>query len=288
MQRFQIIGNSYSEFFDTPCFSNMFNNTERRPSRAEIDISSNAKQENYLEPPTPSKWKELNATLEYSDYQACFGEFIGMFIFLFLAIFSAISADAAFAPIVTPIAFGASLTVAILIVGSVSGGHLNPAVTMAMLISGNIKPIRACMYILAQIVGGSLAVGCISWMSSKGYAIPYGAERDLFAGFVAEMVGTWILIMTVFATAVQTKIGEITPAKQYMNNVAPFAIGLVVMVCHFALLGTTGCGINPARYIASAMFKSGFCFTYIIAPFVAAFLAVGTQTILYGKFYQEQ
>ena len=147
------------------------------------------------------------------------------------------------------LANGLAIAVLVYATAKISGGHINPAVTFAAWLTGKIGPARGLMFILAQLSGA--AVGALLLLA----AIPDASETNLGVhalgpdvsvgmGFVMEVVVTFALVFVIFATAVD-------PGG--MDNQAPLAIGLIVLVDHFIAVPITGASMNPARSFGPAL-----------------------------------
>ena len=165
------------------------------------------------------------------------------------------------------------LTVLIIGIGAVSGGHFNPAVTAAAAVLRRIDPIDALVYILAQLSGGVLgALLTKAFLLDEGRASDYGTPQvsallggNLQAGLV-EAIGTFMLVLTVLAVALNPK------AKKEW---APLAIGSTLGFAVMVLGPLTGGSFNPARWFGPALVGNHFAdaLVYIIGPIVGAGLA---------------
>lgn len=164
----------------------------------------------------------------------------------------------------------------------ISGGHINPAVTFGMLVTGNISGKEAGIYILAQLLGAtgaSLVLSLISpnasiTASNLGVTLPaLGVSFGTLMGF--EIAMTFMLVFVIFAVAVD--------AKSQFKGIANFAIGLTVTSC--ALVGgtITGASLNPARSFGPALITGTweFQWAYWIAPLIGGALAA----IVYSKLF---
>jgi MIP family channel proteins len=152
--------------------------------------------------------------------------------------------------------FGFSIALLVAGIAGISGGHINPAVTFAMVITGQVSVARGGMYIVAQLIGA-----CIGALILRAFlvddllaAIPGAGGNFIntdvitedWHGLLLEAMGTFVLVWTVFAVAVNPRTSS--------GNVAPLYIGLAVGVVHFFLIPMTGTGINPARTFGPALF----------------------------------
>jgi len=156
--------------------------------------------------------------------------------------------------------------------GHVSGGHLNPAVTFAMMLSLKISIIKGLFYIVAQIVGGiigaALTYACTPASKRATLGVTaLGPGVGAGEGFVLELLFTFVLVFTVFS---------ITDAKK---KVEPYGttlgIGVVILVCHVCLIPFTGCGINPTRSFGPAVMMDSWDdhWIYWIGPLLGGALA---------------
>jgi MIP family channel proteins len=167
----------------------------------------------------------------------------------------------------------------IAIFGGVSGGHFNPAVTLAVAAARRIDPVDALVYILAQLSGAVLgALLTKGLLVDEGRAGHYGAVQvsDLlggnFQGFIVEAVGTLILILAVLAVALGTRA-----AKEW----APLAVGTTLGFAVMVAGPLTGGALNPARWFGPALVDNtwGDVWPYLLGPLVAA--GVGVALFLF-------
>ena len=158
------------------------------------------------------------------------------------------------------------------IFGGVSGGHFNPAVTVAVAAARRIDPLDAVIYILAQLSGAVLgALLTKGLLVDEGRAGHYGAASissligGNFQGFLVEGIGTLVLVLAVLAVALGTRAAQ---------DWAPFAIGTTL---GFAVMVTgplTGGALNPARWFGPALVDNhwGGTWPYIFGPLAAAII----------------
>jgi MIP family channel proteins len=173
----------------------------------------------------------------------------------------------------------------------VSGAHVNPAITVAMMAIRQIKPPDAAIYIVVQLAGGILgALLTKALLSDEGEAVNYGAtlvsarlEGDIFPGMIAELIGTFFLMWAVVGVAVNP-----TGLKDWSGLVIGATLGLGVMV----IAPLTGAGFNPARSFGPALVGNefggfaDFVIVYCIGPILGALLAAAVyfyMFILPGK-----
>lgn len=151
--------------------------------------------------------------------------------------------------IVITTAWGLAVTMGVFAVGSVSGAHLNPAVTVALAINGDFPWSNVPSYILAQLIGAILGSALIflhylpHWKATDDPATKLGvfatspAIPHTFSNLLSEIIGTFILVLGLLF------IG----ANKFTQGLNPLAVGLLIVVIGMSLGGTTGYAINPAR-----------------------------------------
>jgi len=156
------------------------------------------------------------------------------------------------------------------IFGGVSGGHFNPAVTVAVAAVRRIDPVDAVVYILAQLSGAVLgALATKGLLVDEGRAGHYGATQvsDLlggnFQGMLAEGIGTLVLVLAVLAVALGTRASQ---------DWAPLAIGTTLGFAVMVIGPLTGAALNPARWFGPALVDNTFggVWPYLVGPLVAA------------------
>jgi aquaporin Z len=219
-------------------------------------------------------------------------EFVGTFVLVLGGVGSAVLAGDKIGFAGVALAFGLSLLAMAYSVGPISGCHINPAVTLGMLLAGKMKRRDALPYVVAQIAGAvlaSLLVLVIAKGGPSGYdaqasglaANGFGAHSPggygLEAAFLVEVVLTFVLVFTVLAsTDVQAPVGF-----------AGLAIGLVLTLVHLVGIPVTNTSVNPARSIGPALFVGGWAlkqlWLFLIAPVAGAALASAVyRTIRHG------
>ena len=198
--------------------------------------------------------------------------------------------------VATAAAFGLSIIVLAYSVGQISGGHANPAVSLAMAIRGDITWKEFAYYCLAQVFGafaGSGILALIFWgvgatgsNSIMNFVTFTGADEVNFGhvmlGLVAEIVLTFLFLMAVLG---------VTSKKEY-SHVAGIVIGLALFGVHLVGIPLTGTSVNPARALSALvfhMFNGGSVLIKIdfltmlacvIGPFIGAALAAFTWKAL--------
>jgi len=219
-------------------------------------------------------------------YRAVIAEFFGTLSFVFFATGAVVIAaklDHSNPPSVTSnlfVAFaqGFSLAVAIYSIAHVSGGHCNPAVTFALIVVRRIGLITGFFYIIAQLGGGiiaSLFVKSITSFPLQGNlgATTLGAT-SVGPGYWIEVILTYVLVSTVFATAID-RVG--------FGILAPLAIGLSVFLDLVIGFTTTGGSMNPARSFGPAVIANQWSnhWIYWIGPLTGAVVAAFVQDLIF-------
>lgn len=226
-----------------------------------------------------------DAWLVEDDVKAVIAELVGTFVFVFIgagAVVTAtgvIHAGAGIGLLLAAFGNGLALALAITAVGHVSGGHLNPAVTIALWVSQRIASGLAVLYIVAQLVGGILAalalkaifsqsIWSVSHLGAASLSSTYGVTFG--TGVLLEAIMTFFLVFAVFGTAVDPRHPQ----------VGGFGIGLVVMVDVLVGGPLTGAAMNPARAFGPAVASNFWAnhLVYWIGPVLGAIIA----SLIYG------
>lgn len=177
----------------------------------------------------------------------------------------------------TAIAFGLSVVAMAYTIGGISGCHINPAITLGVVLSGRMSWKDACGYWCGQVVGGLIA-GALLLLVSSVVAVPdlsgtLGSNSVANAGgaggaFLVEVIATFIFVLVVLGT---------TDSKVGAGNFAGLAIGLSLILIHLVCINLTGTSVNPARSIGPAVFAGGQAlkdlWVFIVAPLVGGALS---------------
>src|SRR4051812_17543305 len=208
-------------------------------------------------------------------------EFIGTFPFVFIgAGTAAVVGDGVGLPGIVAIAFAHGLTIMVFAFayGSVSGGHMNPAVTVGVFAAGAMSAGEAAGYIVSQLIGGIAGALCLSVVlggTATGLGIPTLAH-DLAlgatsltvtpeSGFMIEALLAFFLVTVVLSTAVAGRAGSL----------APLAIGMTLTLNILMGGALTGAAFNPARALGPMVVTGNFTdvWLYVAAPIVGATVA---------------
>ena len=186
-------------------------------------------------------------------------ELIGTF-FLVFTVGAAVRSGSSLAPL----AIGAVLMVMIYASGHISGGHVNPAVTLAALVRGRIAAGEAVGYWIAQLVAGVLAALVVRAVTSPGPASTLSLSGHRGAAFVAELLFTFALAYVVLNVA--------TSKDHPDNSFYGLAIGFTVLAGAVAVGGISGGAFNPAVALGGAamgLFSWPTLWVYLVAELLA-------------------
>ena len=178
-------------------------------------------------------------------------------------------------------AFGLAVVVMAYAIGGISGCHINPAITVSMLVAGKIDLKDALAYIVAQLIGAALAAFVLMQilsgqagfdmgeyaLGSNGWGENYQNNFNVTAAFIAEAVLTFLFLFVIFATT----------SKWGNSTMAGLAIGLTLVLIHLVAIPITGTSVNPARSFGPAVFAGGAALSqlwlFIVAPLVGGVVA---------------
>lgn len=216
---------------------------------------------------------------------AFLGEFFGTFIFLWTAFMIAQIANqdpAITATGSTPsqlimisFGFGFGVMVAVFMFFRVSGGNLNPAVTLSLVLAGCIGPVRGVIMFAAQMIAGMAAAGAASAMTPGdiAFANGLGGGCSKARGVFIEAFATALLCLAVLFMAVE---------KARVTFMAPFVIGVALFLGHLISVYYTGAGLNPARSFGPCIAAKSFPdyhWIYWVGPFLGSAIAFGIWKI---------
>ena len=183
--------------------------------------------------------------------------------------------------VATSLAFGLAIIAEAYVIGNISGCHVNPAVSLAMLISKKMNTKDFCGYVIAQVIGAILGSGIlvlilsntdigISSLGANYYGELSSNNISLLGAIVTEIVLTFVFVYTILG---------VTSDKKY-SNVAGIVIGLTLTFVHLIGIGLTGTSVNPARSLAPAIFLQKDAikqvWVFILSPLVGGALSALT------------
>ena len=222
-------------------------------------------------------------------------EFIGTMVLVILGCGSAVAANAllgnvgigiplAYSTLLIALGFGLALISMAYSIGNVSGCHINPAVSLAMLVSGKMNIHDFVGYIIAQFAGGiaGSAVLCVFFGSNaalgqNGYGMQSALGVSEGTAFLVEVVLTFIFVLLILG---------VTSTKEN-SRCAGLMIGLTLTVVHILGIPFTGTSVNPARSFGPALLAGGLAlkqvWLFLLAPCVGAVIAAVTWKVIAMK-----
>ncbi|SDY55968.1 aquaporin [Bacillus sp. 166amftsu] len=176
-------------------------------------------------------------------------------------------------------AFGLSIVAMAYSIGTISGCHVNPAVSIAMFVNKRMSAMELACYLLAQILGGLLGTATLvtilksSNMSLDNLGQNSFGNLGLSGSFLVEFILTFVFILVIIAVT----------GKKGNAQLAGLVIGFTLVLVHLLGIPLTGTSVNPARSLAPALFAGGEAvsqlWVFIIAPIVGGIVAA-----IVGKF----
>lgn len=206
-------------------------------------------------------------------------EMVGTMVLVLMGCGSAVFAGSAAGAVSTGVgtlgvafAFGLSVVAMAYTIGGISGCHINPAITLGVLMSGRMSGKDAALYMIFQVIGAILGSAILfTLVSTGGHDGPTATgsnsfgDGEMLQAFIAEAVFTFIFVLVVLGT---------TDSKKGAGNFAGLAIGLTLVLVHIVCIPITGTSVNPARSIGPALFEGGIALSqlwlFIVAPLVGA------------------
>lgn len=224
--------------------------------------------------------------------KAALAEFISTLIFVFAGqgsgmAFSKLTAGGATTPsglIAAAVAHAFALFVAVSVGANISGGHVNPAVTFGAFVGGNITLFRGLLYWVAQLLGSTVACLLLRFSTGGQATGTFGLTGvSVWEAVVLEIVMTFGLVYTVYATAVDPKKGS-------LGTIAPIAIGFIVGANILVGGAFTGASMNPAVSFGPALvsWEWGYQWVYWVGPLIGAGLAGIIYELLFISHTHEQ
>ena len=203
------------------------------------------------------------------DYKKYVAEFFGTAVLVLIGCGTAVVTGGQI--LTTALAFGLSVVILAYLIGDISGCHINPAVTVGMLVNKRITPEECFKYIISQVLGAIVGAAFLLVLldSNKNLgANMFDADNFVwYKAFILEACLTAFFVLTVL------KVSE----KKELSNVSGIIIGLSLALVHILGISFTGTSVNPARSFAPAIFVGGDALNqvwlFIVAPIVGAIVA---------------
>ena len=178
-------------------------------------------------------------------------------------------------------AFGIAVLAMVYAIGGISGCHINPAITISMLVAGKISVKDTAFYIVFQCIGAVIGAGilyaiatgnpsyslAVNGLGANGYGSLSITGFSLAGAFLAEVVLTFIFILVVHGAT----------SEKAPKGFAGIAIGLTLVMVHIVAIPIDGTSVNPARSLGPAVFVGGDALTqlwvFIAAPIIGGVIA---------------
>ncbi|KAL3621394.1 Aquaporin PIP2-7 [Castilleja foliolosa] len=216
----------------------------------------------YVDPP-PAPFLGVGELKLWSFYRALIAEFIATLLFLYVTVATVIGhkklngADQCDGVGLLGIAwaFGGMIFILVYCTAGISGGHINPAVTIGLFIARKVSLIRTVGYVVSQCLGAICGVGLVKAIMKTPYNSLGGGANTVASGYNtgtalgAEIIGTFVLVYTVFSATDPKRSAR----DSHVPVLAPLPIGFAVFMVHLATIPITGTGINPARSFGAAV-----------------------------------
>jgi aquaporin Z len=189
------------------------------------------------------------------------------------------------------LAFGLSLLCMAYLIGRISGCHINPAVTIGMIVTGKLEAAKSVPYFIGQFVGGIVGGGIIALIlsgtdgylsraqdvgfASNGYGEHSPGGFDLLSVAIIEIVVTAIFVLIVLGT---------TDENGVPKGFGPIAAGFGLALVHMISIPVSNTSVNPARSLATAVFQGdwalGQVWAFIVFPAIGAAVAGGLWMVV--------
>lgn len=182
------------------------------------------------------------------------------------------------------LAFGLTVLTMAFAIGHISGCHLNPAVSVGLVVGGRFPAKELPAYIIAQVIGGILAAALLyhiasgkegfdiaAGLASNGYGEHSPGKYSMASGFVTELVMTAMFVVIILGAT----------DKRAPAGLAPIAIGLALTLIHLISIPVTNTSVNPARSTGPALMVGGWAIAQLWMFWVAPLLGAVVGGVLY-------
>lgn len=200
-------------------------------------------------------------------------EFIGTFVLVLFACGTAAvvgcSAENGTGYLLTALAFGLVIVAMAYSIGNISGCHINPAVSIAMLVSGKLSGKDFAGYVIAQFAGAICGAAVLMALVGKDSGLGANAlyNGDILLSMIVEIILTFVFVIAILGVT----------SKESNSAVSGIVIGLSLTLVHILGISFTGTSVNPARSFGPALFVGGEALSsvwvFIAAPLIGGVLA---------------
>jgi aquaporin Z len=214
-----------------------------------------------------------------NDTRRYVAELLGTFTLVFIGSISILAALAANQPLVLVVAlgFGLALLAGLYAFGEISGGHFNPAVSLAMFLSGRLDAASFLRYVIAQLAGAILAsLAVLTAFGQDDVAATATTATASWDAFWLELIMTALFVSVILQSS----------RSQRVFGTALIAIPLTLVAIHLAAIPTSGSSVNPARSLGPALVGNEWSdfWIYLTAPLIGAAIGAAIHLYLYGRY----
>ena len=214
-----------------------------------------------------------------SQTRTYIAELLGTFTLVFIGSLSILAAIAASQPlvIVAALGFGLALLAGLYAFGEISGGHFNPAVSLAMFLNGRLDAGSLVRYTIAQFAGAILAsLAVLAAFGQDDVAATTTTASASWDAFWLELIMTAIFVCVILQSS----------RSQRVFGTAVIAIPLTLVAIHLAAIPTSGSSVNPARSLGPALVGNEWSdfWIYLTAPLIGASIGAAIHLYLYGRY----
>ncbi|MBQ9544335.1 MAG: aquaporin [Clostridia bacterium] len=213
------------------------------------------------------------------DFKKYIAEFIGTLVLVLFACGAAAvlgcdgaKADAAY--FMTAAAFGLVIVAMAYSIGNVSGCHINPAVSIAMLVSGRMNVKDFCGYVVAQFAGATAGAAILWALMGSNQSLGQNGlyKNDIWLSLLVEVILTFVFVLAILG--VTSRVAN--------SNVAGLVIGLTLTLVHIFGIHFTGTSVNPARSFGPAILSGATdgLWVFIAAPLIGGILAACVYSLI--------
>ncbi len=215
-------------------------------------------------------------------------ELIGTFVLVFMGCGSAVFAGRYIGFLGISFAFGLSVVAMAYSIGSISGCHINPAISVSMFAAGKMKLRDMLFYVIMQCIGSIIAAALLFLVASgsPGYSLAmnglgqngYGQASpsgfSVTSGFIAEVVLTFVFLIVIYGST----------SERAPKGFAGLSIGLSLVLIHLVGIPITGTSVNPARSLGPAVIVGGVALAQLwlfwVAPILGGIIAASVWRYL--------
>lgn len=189
------------------------------------------------------------------------------------------------------LAFGLTVLTMAFAIGHISGCHLNPAVSVGLVVGKRFPASELIPYMIAQVLGAIAAAGVLfviasgkagfdvaGGFASNGYGLHSPGQYSLLACFVCEVVLTMFFLLVILGAT----------DKRAPQGFAPIAIGLCLTLIHLISIPVTNTSVNPARSTGPALFVGGWALSQLWLFWVAPFLGAAIAGVIYSIVFEAE